>query len=144
MKEVTKMLKILFWSELLPVVLFIILFETGLFDPGIFKGGNTGEFVLMTIMELVTIGAIPLALYLFKIKRIKTDLYERREKALRQWGLLRLDLLSVPLIVNTLFYYLFMNVSFGYMAIILFICLFFIYPSESRCIAEVTPDDEQG
>lgn len=143
MKEVSKILKIVFWSELLPVITIVILFECGFLDPGILKGGGTGEFILLTIMELVTFGVIPLALYLFKIKRVQRDLYNRKEKALRQWGLVRMDLLSFPMIVNTLFYYLFMNVSFGYMAIILFICLFFIYPSEGRCIDEVTPEEEQ-
>lgn len=143
MKEVSKILKIVFWSELLPVVIIIILFECGILDAGVLKGGSTGEFVLLTIMELLTLGVIPLALYLFKIKRVKNDLYDRKEKALRQWGLVRMDLLSVPMIINTLLYYLFMNVSFGYLAIILFICLFFIYPSEGRCIDEVTPEEEQ-
>lgn len=143
MKEVSKILKIVFWSELLPVVIIIILFECGILDAGVLKGGSTGEFVLLTIMELLTLGVIPLALYLFKIKRVKNDLYDRKEKALRQWGLVRMDLLSVPMIINTLLYYLFMNVSFGFLAIILFICLFFIYPSEGRCIDEVTPEEEQ-
>ncbi|MBQ9570048.1 MAG: hypothetical protein IJR30_01550 [Prevotella sp.] len=143
MKKVSKILKIVFWSELLPVVTIIILFECGILDPGILKGGSTGEFILLTIMELVTLGVIPLALYLFKIKRVRNDLYDRKEKALQQWGLLRMDLLSVPMIINTLLYYLFMNVSFGYLAIILFICVFFIYPSEGRCIDEVTPEEDQ-
>lgn len=143
MKEVSKILKIVFWAELVPVVLFVILFETGVLEPGILKGGDTGEFIILTIMELFTIGVIPLALYMFKIKRIQSDLYERREPALRQWGLLRMDLLALPLVANVLFYYLYMNVSFGYMAIILFICLFFVYPSEKRCVADVTPDEVQ-
>ena len=107
MKEVSKILKIVFWAELVPVVLFVILFETGVLEPGILKGGDTGEFIILTIMELFTIGVIPLALYMFKIKRIQSDLYERREPALRQWGLLRMDLLALPLVANVLFYYLY-------------------------------------
>ena len=38
--------------------------------------------------------------------------------------------------LNTVLYYLFMNTTFGYMAIILAICLPFVYPSEARCEAE--------
>ena len=144
MKEVVKTLKIIFWSGLISAALIVILFETGVIETGLLESGSKGEFILLTIMELFTIGAIPLALYLFKIKRIQRDLYERREKALQQWGLMRMNLLSQPLFINTLLYYLYMNVSFGYLAIILFICLFFIYPSEGRCVAEVTPDDERA
>ena len=42
------------------------------------------------------------------------------------------------MIANTLFYYLFgLNVTFGYMAIILLLCLLLVYPSKRRCMYEV-------
>ncbi len=141
MKEEAKILKILFWSNLLPAVLAVILFESGVLPTGVLKENTNLEFVLLMMTELVTIGFIPLALYLFRIKRVRKDLYDRREKALRKWGVIRLDLLGIPLVVNTLLYYMFMNVSFGYLAIILLISMFFVYPSEGRCLEEVTPGE---
>ena len=60
-----------------------------------------------------------------------------REKALLRWGSLRMLMLCVPMVINTLCYYLFMNVAFAYMAIILFICLFLVYPSLDRCYSEI-------
>ena len=54
-------------------------------------------------------------------------------------------MLTVPMVVNTLLYYLFMNVAFGYLAIILALCIFFVFPSMSRCEAEVgMGGDEEG
>ena len=41
-------------------------------------------------------------------------------------------MLSLPMVVNTFAYYSFMGVHYGYMAIILFICLFFVMPTKSR------------
>jgi hypothetical protein len=68
---------------------------------------------------------------------VRKALAEKKADALLSWGVLRLGLLSVPMILNTLFYYLFMNVAFGYMAIILFLCLFFVVPTMDRCQSEV-------
>jgi len=41
-------------------------------------------------------------------------------------------MLLVPMLVNAVLYYLFMNVAFGYMAIILFLACFFVFPSQER------------
>ena len=49
----------------------------------------------------------------------------------------RLLMLCVPMIVNTVLYYVFMNVAFGYMGIILFLCLFFVMPTMDRCLSEI-------
>ena len=50
--------------------------------------------------------------------------------------LLRLLLLFLPLLADTLLYYIYMNPTFGYLGIILALCLPFVYPSEGRCISE--------
>jgi hypothetical protein len=41
------------------------------------------------------------------------------------------------MMVNTWLYYMFMNVAFGYMAIILLLSLMFVYPSKVRCEQDV-------
>ena len=48
----------------------------------------------------------------------------------------RMMLLAVPLLLNILFYYLFMKVMFAYLAIILAISLIFIIPTVARCESE--------
>ena len=88
-------------------------------------------------MEVLTIVAIPLALKLFKLKPIAARLATTTGvSALRLWGVVRLQLLCVPMVVNIVSYYLFMWVGFAYLAIILLLSLFFVYPSLSRCYNE--------
>ena len=103
---------------------------------GKWQGDKGMEFVFLTVMELATICLIPLALRLFKFKKIKQQLVELGEPAHIKWGLVRLDMLIFPMFLNTLFYYLFANNSFGIMAVIFAICLVFVYPSKKRCEAE--------
>jgi hypothetical protein len=52
----------------------------------------------------------------------------------------RLLMLCVPMVLNTVLYYMFMNVAFGYMGIILFLCLFFIVPTRERCMSEINAE----
>jgi hypothetical protein len=77
-----------------------------------------------------------------KFKKIEADLQERHEEALLKWGVLRLSMLEVPLILNTICYYLFLNTSFGYMAIILLLCMAFVYPTKEKCNVEAFMTEE--
>ena len=135
---------ILFISAVVPltiVALAVVLFETDLLPCGVLRGQQVNfEFVAAVAMEILTIAFIPLALKLFKLRAVAKRL--RTPQALLCLGSLRLAMLTV---VNTLLYYLFMNVSFGYLAIILALCIFFVFPSMSRCEAEVgMGGDEEG
>ncbi|MBR6604574.1 MAG: hypothetical protein IKK92_01675, partial [Prevotella sp.] len=83
-----------------------------------------------------------LALRLFKFKKIAADLSERKQAALVRWGTIRIEMLAMPLLANTLLYYLYMSTTFGYMAIILLICMVFIYPSKDKCYFETRDQEE--
>ena len=50
--------------------------------------------------------------------------------------------LCLPMLINTFMYYQTMSPAFGYMAIILVLCLFFVYPSIGRCIEETSEEGE--
>ena len=52
------------------------------------------------------------------------------------YSLVRLEMLLMPMLVNAVLYYVFMNVAFGYMAIILFLSTLFIFPTQERCEQE--------
>ena len=118
-------------------LLVVVAGEMNWLPVGALQGDKKLEFVFLTVMELAIVCLIPLALRLFKFKKIKQQLVEEGEPAHIKWGLIRLDMLIFPMFLNTLFYYLFANNSFGIMAIILFLCLFFVYPSKKRCETEV-------
>lgn len=137
MKNVKNTLTVLLWTVLALALIVVVLFETDVLMFGYYAGsGKQAEFLLTTMMELLTLAVIPLALKLFKFPRVHADLVSRKAEALRKWGLLRLLMLLMPLLVNTLLYYAYANVAFGYMAIILVIVLPFVYPSMERCQSE--------
>ena len=52
----------------------------------------------------------------------------------------RLLILEVPMVINTLLYYIYMNTTFGYMGIMLLLCLPFVFPTLNRCLAETSQE----
>jgi len=136
MKKTKRSLLLIFSVFLLLSVVIVILFETDTLLPGTLAADKQSEFILATILELLTLGAIFMGLRLFKFKTVHEDLTTRKAPALMKWGSVRLLLLELPMLCNTLLYYIYMNTTFGYMAIILALCLPFVYPSEGRCKAE--------
>lgn len=120
--------------------LVVVAFEAELLPSGILAGRDgSDEFVVLSVMELVTICQIPVALRLFKFRTVAARLVSAG--GLLRYGTLRLLMLCVPMLANALLYYLYMNVAFGYMGIILFLCMAFVLPTKGRCEAEVRKDD---
>lgn len=136
-----RILQIAFYSIVVPAILLVLLFESNVFPTGLYADNKTADFLFTTIMEILTICCIPLALRLIKDKTMKKYDVPRRMQIYRRKAMLRLLLLGCPLLVNTFLYYLFMNVAFGYMAIILFLCLLFITPTKERQQREARIND---
>ena len=137
MKRTQTILMSVFVGLLTISILWVILAETGAIETGQFAMNAQQEFLQVAVMEIATLGSVFLALRLFKFKAIHKELVEQKEQALLKWGLIRLVLLELPMLSNTLFYYQFMNTTFGYMAIIQLLCLPFVVPTMGRCLAEV-------
>jgi len=134
----------LFWAMVIVALAFVLAFETDALESGIAAGEpSQSEIILTYVVELATIAIIPLALRLFKFKSIETDLKHRHETALQKWGILRLLMMGLVLHTNTLLYYVYMNTSFGYLAIMTALCLPFVHPSESKCMAEAYMNEEE-
>ncbi len=127
---------VIYMTFLIATIVFIVLYETDVFESGILAENKQSEFILMSMMELISLGAAFLGLRLFKFKKVHEELVSREEPAMMKWGSIRLLILEVPMLGNTLFYYLFMNTTFGYMAIILLLCLPFVFPTVDRCLSE--------
>ena len=113
-------------------VVIAALYELDILPSGMLAGRPQDEFLSTISMDLITIVFIPVALRLFKTKDVEKRLEEGNIKAFRKWGLVRILMITVPLVLNTLLYYSFMNTTFGYMALILLICLPFIYPASRK------------
>ena len=159
MKQVSNILAAIFWGLLGISVLLAVLFECEVLPAGVSTVTVTGtetstsatvEFLCRFTMEVVTLLGIWLSLRLFKFQRVHADLMTRKEEALKKWGVIRLLLLEVPMLLNTILYYIYMQTTYGYMAIIAVLCLPFVFPTLSRCEGEVeeiketpTPTDEK-
>ena len=137
MKTIQKKLQLTFWFPIALSAIIIITGELGVIPNGILANDKQFEFVIMSIMEILSIAAIPISLRLFKFRAIANKLGTTGAlHYFKRWGIFRLCLLTVPMTINLLCYYLFMGAGFGYLAIILFLSLFFVYPSLSRCYNE--------
>ncbi len=137
MKRTVRLLKVVYYVPIVVSLLLASCFETGFFIPGSLydSGSPQAEFIATTVMELLAICVIPLSLRLFRFGKIKQSLPEKPGNLLR-YGCIRLVLLMLPMMANTLLYYLYMSAAFGYLAVILLLASVFIYPSASRCEAE--------
>ena len=136
MKETKNQLMSVFVSGTVLPLMIVCIYETEVVVPGLLATDKQSEFLLTFLMELMTLGCAFLALRLFKFEKIHQELISGKAVALRKWGVIRLVMLLLPLWADTLLYYLYMNTTFGYLGIILVLCLPFVYPSESRCEAE--------
>lgn len=136
METIQKKLQLIFWIPIVLSAIIIILGELDIIPNGILANDKQVEFVIMSMMEILTIIAIPVALKLFKFKAIANKLTSDTLLHFERWGIVRLCLLNVPMVINLVCYYLFVGAGFGYLAIILFLSLFFVYPSLSRCYNE--------
>ena len=136
MEKTRNILMMCFWWWLSVAIIIVVLYEGELLETGMLTEDTSMEFVLTTLMELLSLAAVFGGLRMFKKKRIHDDLTTRKALALRFWGLIRLCIIGLPLSLNVLFYYLFMNTTFGYMAIIMALCLPFVYPTLNRCLTE--------
>lgn len=142
--KVQRILKFNFFFSLSWVLLLVILYEAEVVTPGGLADAHELQFLLLSVMEIVTIVCIPVALKLFVMKAVRRKLVERKGEALLRLGFVRHLLLWLPMILNTYFYYNTMSAAFGYMSIILFLCMFFVYPSAARCYAETEEQKEEG
>lgn len=141
MKKVSKQLTAFYIAQVALALVFIVLFELDVLPVGIMSEDKQSEFVLTALMEIVSLGAVFLGLRLFKFKAIHHDLVTREEKAMWKWGMTRLLILEAPMVIDTLLYYIYLNTTFGYLAIILLLCLPFVFPSLNRCLAETSEED---
>lgn len=136
MKTIQKKLQLIFWIPIVLSAIIIVSGELDIIPNGILANDKQVEFVIMSMMEILTIIAIPVALKLFKFKAIANKLASDTLLHFERWGIVRLCLLNVPMVINLVCYYLFVGAGFGYLSIILFLSLFFVYPSLSRCYNE--------
>ena len=140
MKKISKQLTFVYVLLVAIALAIVVLYELDVLESGALADSKQTEFVALTVMELTSLAAAFIGLRLFKFHKIHDELVCLKEHAMLKWGLLRLLILEVPLVVNTYLYYMYMNPTFGYLAIILLLCLPFVMPTESRCLSETSEE----
>ncbi len=145
MKEISNSLSVLFT--------LICIVALALYIGGEFMGmdiavlsdvSDETRFVLQTAAILLSLTVVPLSLKLFSMQKVKADLLERKDLALKKWGTIRLLMLGVILIGNTLLYYMLgYEPAFGYLAIITALVLPFVGATMKRCEAETSANEER-
>ena len=108
---------------------------------GIWQSETELQFVCQIIFQLGTLALIPLALRLFKFRKIHQELVNDatpNHTKLLVYGMMRIDMLLFPMLINLMLYYFFLVPGFGYMAIVLFLSSLFIVPTMDKCKAEIT------
>ena len=99
-------------------------------------------YIYSTVMILLTLALLPLALRLFKFRLVHEELIINGDLALFKWGGVRLGILGLLLIVNTMMYYTFgYEPTFGYLALVTLLAMPFVYPTLNRCYAEIEDTD---
>lgn len=140
MKRIQKILQINYVLNLIIVLLWIVLNENDVLNiVGSAHENTNSDFLSASIMEVITICFIPVSLRLFKFGVIRQAIKDDKTPLLNTffaYSLVRLEMLLMPMLVNAVLYYVFMNVAFGYMAIILFLSTLFIFPTQERCEQE--------
>ena len=141
MNKVSKQLMAFYIAQIALALVVVVLFELDVLPVGVMADDKQSDFIFTALMEIVSLGAAFLGLRLFKFKAIHDDLVKRQEKAMWKWGMARLIILEAPMVIDTLLYYIYMNTTYGYLAIIMLLTLPFVFPSENRCIAETSEED---
>ena len=137
MKRIQKILLIGYLVPLMMALSWVVINENDVFEIlGTGHADANQEFIFASLMEILTICVIPVALRLFKFRCIRNAIKNDNDTHLRMFlicSLVRLEMILLPMLANVVFYYLFMNVAFGYMGIILFLSACFILPTKARC-----------
>ena len=139
MKQTRNILITIYWLLLLTAATIYICgdyFEVDMAFLASDDDRQTGIIVQM-IMILITLCMVPLALRLFKFEKIHLALVKTPSAALLRWGIIRILVLGLLLIVNTLLYYIYgFEPAFGYLAVMVMLTMPFVFPTMSRCKAE--------
>lgn len=143
MKKTRYMLTAAFAAAVAAFLAVVLLFETGALSGGGLAAEAGAEYAARMVMELSVLVCIPLALRLFRFGRVQGALSAGGSRALASWGLLRIVLLGLPLVLNILFYYLFGQSTYGYISLIFLVSMVFVYPDRKRCENETQNREER-
>ena len=107
---------------------------------GFFKPQTVIEFVVTYVMEFIAITFVWLSLRLLKFKSLQQWIIAENSKQTTRYSLFsmgRMALNCLPLLLNVVFYYLFVNTTFSGLVAIHLVALMFMLPNKKRMESEL-------
>ena len=141
MRKIRKTLKAIIWLSVALALAIVVLFESHAMPSGLLAENSHQLFVATIVMELLSLALIPLAISLLRLPFVRKRLGDGQYSKYLMWSSVRIGLLAFLMVGNTLCYYLCAAVPFGYLAIIAFLCLMVVYPTNERCSHEMEHDN---
>lgn len=115
--------------------------ETGLAEAGALPSNGIMAYWMQIAGVALTLILVPFALKLLSLKGVRNTLKQRGRRAYRRWSEVRLAMLTTPLMLNIgLYYGLGYNTTCGYLALMVVVPFFFIWPSQSRMEDEMNAE----
>ena len=137
MKRIQKILLVGYLVPLMMALSWVVINENDVFEIlGTGHADANQEFILASLMEILTICTIPVALRLFKFRCIRNAVKNDNDTHLRMFlicSLVRLEMILLPMLANVVFFFLFINFGVGYMGIIIFIYSLVIINTKAGC-----------
>lgn len=105
--------KVLYFGTIILGGVIALLYESDCLPEGVLAMRTDIDFYIRTVLELASLVLIYIAL-----------------KCLAMAPRLRILMLGAPYIVSVISYYIFVQPTYAYIALILVICMVFVYPRE--------------
>lgn len=135
-KQVNRQLNILAFSLLNTELLLVIFGELDVLPNGVVPV----SYGLQLLVVLLTIFLIPTSLKLLNWTPVRKRL-EGKPLLYRCWAMTRLLALHVPVLLGVTLYYLMLDSSALYCAIVSLIAIVFAWPTQERMLDEITPKE---
>lgn len=136
MKKIVLRLRIEFLFLWILPALLAVLYETGVFESGLYAGDTQKEYLINTLGVLLTFLSVFLALKMFSFRFVQARLTHTddrlREKAFVRWSEVRLSLLLAATLVNLSSYYITMTNSGVLCTLVLLLASMFCWPMEDN------------
>ena len=135
-KQVNRQLNILAFSLLNTELLLVVFGELDVLPNGVVPV----SYGLQLVVVFLTIFLIPTSLKLLNWTPVRLRV-EGKPCTYRCWAMTRLVALYIPVLLGTGFYYLMLDCSAIYWAIVSFIAVIFAWPTKDRLLDVVTPKE---
>ena len=122
------------------VLAAVVLYESDVIPQGMWVDDARLAYLMQVLGILMTVGVIPLSVYMFKViltRRIRRLSLLEALKSYRRWSEARLILLLIPLLFDVFIYYSILDTAGLLCAAMMILASLFCVPSRKRLLSEL-------